>query len=58
MNAWKDAKKDHRHKAAIRKMIKEFLKNLYIAWRTIEGLPIREPYEVEYLGKTHHLKAA
>jgi hypothetical protein len=50
---WKDATPGHRHKAAIRKMIKEFLKDLYVAWRTIEGLPVREPYMVEYLGKRH-----
>ena len=54
---WREAYPDHRHKAAIRKMIKEFLKDLYVAWREIEGLPIRKPYEEEYLDKVHH-KAA
>ena len=53
---WKDAYIGHRHKAAIRKMIKEFLKDLYVAWRTIEGLPVREPYSEEYLGKKPHKK--
>jgi len=51
--AWKDAYPDHRHKAAIRKMIKMFLKDLYVAWRELEGLPIRVPYEEEYLGRKH-----
>jgi hypothetical protein len=51
--AWKDAYPDHRHKAAIRKMVKEFLKDLYVAWRTLEGLPVRKPYEEEYLNRKH-----
>jgi hypothetical protein len=51
--AWKDAKKAHRHRAAIRYMLKMFLRDLYVAWRTIEGLPVREPYAAEYLGKVH-----
>jgi len=43
----------HQHKAATRYMIKMFLKDLYVAWRTIEGLEVREPYQAEYLGKKH-----
>ena len=50
---WKDAKKGHRDRAAKRYMIKMFLRDLYVAWRTIEGLPVREPYAAEYLGKSH-----
>ena len=50
---WKDAYPGHRHDASIRKMIKEFLKDLYVSWREIEGLPVREPYAEEYLGKVH-----
>lgn len=50
---WKDAYVGHRHAAATRKMVKEFLKDLYVAWREIEGLPIRKPYSEEYLGKFH-----
>ncbi|HSG61617.1 MAG TPA: hypothetical protein VLA24_09310 [Pseudomonadales bacterium] len=34
----------HIHNRAIRKMIKEFLKNLWIEWRTLEGLPTGEEY--------------
>jgi len=52
--AWKDAKKAHRDRAAKRYMMKMFLKDLYVAWRTVEGLPVREPYAEEYLGKKHH----
>jgi hypothetical protein len=30
-----------------------YLRDLYVAWRTLEGLPVRAPYEEEYLGKKH-----
>ena len=53
MVKWCEATKNHRHKAAIRKMIKAFLKDLYVVWRELEGLPVRKPYEEEYLGKKH-----
>ena len=49
----KRPKAGHQHKAATRYMVKMFLKDLYIAWRTIEGLSVREPYQAEYLGKRH-----
>jgi Transposase IS116/IS110/IS902 family len=47
-------KAGHQHKAATRYMVKMFIKDLYVAWRTIEKLPVREPYQEEYLGKKHH----
>jgi len=50
---WKDCKKNHIHYASIRYMMKMFLRDLYSVWRTIEGLPVRVPYEEEYLGKKH-----
>ncbi len=50
---WKEAKKAHRHRAAMRYMLKMFLRDLYNEWRKIEGLPIRAPYAEEYLGKRH-----
>lgn len=50
---WKDASEGHKDRAAKRVMVKEFLKDLYVAWRQIEGLPVREPYAKEYLGKSH-----
>lgn len=54
---WKDAYPIHIHQASIRKTVKLFLKDLYVAWRELEGLPIRKPYAEEYLGKIHN-KAA
>jgi len=51
--AWAGVSKGHRDNAARRYMIKMFLKDLYVAWRTIEGLPVRVPYAQEYLGKGH-----
>lgn len=51
--AWKDAKIGHRDRAAKRKMIKAFLADLYTAWRTLEGLTVRPPYQEEYLGHKH-----
>jgi hypothetical protein len=51
---WKDEPKPgHRHHAALRYMIKMFLKDLYVSWRTVEGLSVRPPYEEEYLGRKH-----
>lgn len=51
--AWKDVSKGHRDNAAKRYMVKMFLIDLYTAWRIIEGLSVREPYAIEYLGKVH-----
>jgi hypothetical protein len=55
--AWSDATKAHRDRAARRKMVKAFLQDLYVAWRELEGLPVREPYAEEYLGRKHHRAA-
>ena len=43
----------HQHKAATRYMVKMFLRDLYVAWRTLEGLSVREPYQEQYLGHRH-----
>lgn len=43
---------DHKHKAAMRKVIKLFLAHLWEAWRELEGLDIRPPYALERLGHT------
>lgn len=45
----------HRHTASIRYMVKMFLSELHITWRTLEGLPVRAPYAEEYLGRVHHV---
>ena len=50
---WKEESKGHRDRAAKRYMIKMFLKDLYAAWREVEGLPVRKPYQEEYLGHEH-----
>jgi 5'-3' exonuclease len=51
--SWNETTPKHRHNAAMRYMIKMFLKDLYVAWRTIEGLEVRAPYQEEYLGHKH-----
>lgn len=50
---WKDESEGHRSNAAKRYMIKMFLKDLYAAWRELEWLEVRRPYQEEYLGHTH-----
>jgi len=49
----KRPKAGHQHKAATRYMIKMFLRDLYVAWRTIAGLNVRPPYQEEYLQHKH-----
>ena len=55
---WKDESEGHRHMYARRKMIKQFLIDFHIAWRTIEGLPVRPSYQEEYLGHKHSEKVS
>ena len=44
----------HRHQRAVRYMIKMFLKDLWIEWRTLEGLPAPDMYkEVAFQGASH-----
>jgi len=52
---WKDCTPGHKNQAAIRYMMKMFLRDLYVAWREIEGLPVRPPYEDDYLGRKHSI---
>lgn len=47
---WKEVSKGHRDRAAKRYMVKMFLKDLYMTWRVLEGLPVRLSYQEEYLG--------
>jgi hypothetical protein len=51
------ASQDHRHKDGVRIMVKQFLMDLWVHWRTIEGLEVRAPYAEEYLGRVHHKSA-
>ncbi len=53
--AWNETSDLHRHNAAMRYMIKCFIRDLYYVWRESEGLPTRCPYEEEYLGRKHHI---
>lgn len=39
---------------AKRYMIKQFLRDLWVTWRTVENLPVDEPYEVAKLGNAPH----
>lgn len=40
--------------AAIRYMVKQFLADFWVKWRTLEGLPVTEPYAVAVLGMRPH----
>ena len=43
----------HRHQAAIRRMVKAFLEEMWVVWRTAEELPVTDSYAVAVLGRTH-----
>jgi hypothetical protein len=43
--------------AAKRYMIKQFLAELWVEWRTLEGLPVTQPYHVAKLGQREHRAA-
>lgn len=43
----------HIHRAAHRKMVKLFLQHLWLRWRELEGLPIRQAYPIEYMAHVH-----
>lgn len=44
----------HRHNMAIRYAVKMFLRDCWVAWRTLEGLEVTDPYEVAILGHKPH----
>lgn len=48
-----DKSDGHKHNMAMRYMIKIFLQDLYVAWRTLEGLPVAPPYSQAKLGLLH-----
>jgi hypothetical protein len=48
--------KAHKHLAAMRKMTKIWLAAVWLYWRTLEGLPVREPYVQEKLAHEHIFK--
>jgi len=43
----------HRHRAAMRYMVKMFLAELFVQWRTLKNLPVPEPYKESVLGRRH-----
>jgi len=47
------ASKMHRHNAAMRKMVKMFLLELWTTWRELEGLEVVPPYSEAMLGRQH-----
>ena len=52
----RDWTKGHIHLAALRKVIKLFLSHLWLQWRTLEGLPITDPYVFDKLNHVHMKK--
>lgn len=50
---WRKATPMHRHRAAIRYMVKMFVIDLHKAWRTALGLEVRAPYSEGKLGHVH-----
>lgn len=45
----------HVHARAKRRTVKVFLSHLWEKWRTLEGLPVCDPYAIEHLGHAHKL---
>lgn len=53
--AWcKDFSDGRKNMMSLRYMIKQFLRNLWYEWRTLEGLEVDYPYEVAKLGNKPH----
>lgn len=50
-----DWTKLHRHRAAMRKMIKVYLSHLWEVWRKMDGLPTRELWVIEHAGHQHYI---
>jgi hypothetical protein len=53
MPAHAEKTKAHLNNMAIRYTVKRFLVDLYIAWRTLEGLPVADEYSKGKLGINH-----
>lgn len=54
ISAGKGRTDGHRHQMSLRYMVKMVLKDIWIDWRTLEGLEVRPSYQEEYLGHSHH----
>lgn len=46
--------KSHKHNMAVRYMVKQFIRDLWVTWRAMAGYEVTEPYEVAYLGNKPH----
>lgn len=44
-----------KHRMATRYMIKQFVRDMWVTWRELEGYTVTEPYEVAVLGRKPHL---
>jgi len=49
----KDERKGRIHMMAVRYMVKQFLRDLYVEWRVMEGLPVAPTYAEAKLGIEH-----
>lgn len=50
----REKSKMHKHRMAVRYMLRIFLQDLYAAWRPLEGLEVFPPYQVAKLGLSAH----
>lgn len=53
-NQFPDYSAAHINKMALNYMMRQFVKNLWIAWREVEGLTVPESYEEKFLGMKPH----
>ncbi|MEG2262839.1 MAG: hypothetical protein RSC43_00135 [Clostridia bacterium] len=44
----------HKNTMALRYAVKQFLRDMWTTWRTLEGLEVTAPYEEAYLGRKPH----
>lgn len=46
----------HINRMAMRKMVKIFLQHLWVQWRTMENLPVSNPYVIDRLGHSDYIQ--
>jgi len=46
----------HINRMAMRKMVKIFLQHLWVQWRTLENLPVSDPYVIARMGHSDYIK--
>lgn len=52
--SWSDASDGHLHQASLRYMVKQFLLELHLKWRSVEGLTVPPPYHKAKQGRDDH----